>query len=979
MSKAKGKGKSKGSSGTGASSLADTFVPLIPPDTGSDQSYLPFPEWTDQSLNAEKWDKPKGKAPTADQSDLFVDPQPVYVPYSISICGWKRLGQVFPDAKLIMFADKPEYPDLISASKHLLHSDFVRSFIAAMTTLEYLGNTNPFPIEYTTATFTPTTQDLPWRPWHHIYSMCKAGKGQKHNPQVNQLGLSSSLTNVDKGRHLFRLWLRSDTSFVLNILSELTAVIGNWERILHFMQGESERFTKLFHDVSSAYGQLVQKFGTIEYANGLRTFYTSYKSDQPLSKINSAKVHDKIIEQILKALKDIYSIQEYKKAIFAFKVLFINPYIIPRNAVFDEPVPLCDKGGSTISFVFAMSKKVENAAVIIQAFFKRIFVNKLKAYHNQNHKNYMATFLLLKKIYTDLFSVSKRSLLCASILRNVFFEDVKNEWSPFYSLFNDLLSVVHLQCISGLSEFKGNAADWVYMTRVTFHCNSPEPILVKIQLFCMLPHFMVRVFDNDTDREMYRFTNNVNVQNYNINENGYSVLCYGWSETNDPVQWKLCFATIKKKDKSLIILSELKPELNFLCGVYIPNYANRLFRCKIVTLKTTLFSCRLSVSCSTAKITLKLLDENDRVMGTIEDYGCAIFPVKNLVFVPQTSVTAIENSSPSVIAMKKGSKVASSKSITFLYSKKENRRSSEEIATSTSAISYTTYFVEGYVIEDSWELLPEEWEVADEAKMKRYLHTDEPEEVVSSTAVARKSSKRQSQLLVEKRSSFCSTRPFWLLHFIAEEPENIVVAEDRTRDLEIANSKKAWLLDDPERAQRGIMLRLNYLISLQKQEFEESEGWEGEYLTLELVKRKRFPPVKETASEIYKDYLLPEYEDEDGDDLPYSERSREVMTEENIQEFLLNHQLKTEEYQEMLFNSQSNLSYLIAELKNRREFMKLWLEEVRNESMELLKDALAIRQRYIDWLIKEEESKVPPPKSGGKEKDKKKDKKGKKK
>lgn len=87
-----------------------------------------------------------------------------------------------------MYKASSEYPDLISSSKHILHSEFMRSYISAIGILEYLGNYRRSPIEFPTSTYVPNTSDVPWRPWHHIYSLCKAGKGQKHNPQVNSLG-----------------------------------------------------------------------------------------------------------------------------------------------------------------------------------------------------------------------------------------------------------------------------------------------------------------------------------------------------------------------------------------------------------------------------------------------------------------------------------------------------------------------------------------------------------------------------------------------------------------------------------------------------------------------------------------------------------------------------------------------------------------------------------------------------------------------
>ncbi|KAJ8974230.1 hypothetical protein NQ317_003918 [Molorchus minor] len=92
-------------------------------------------------------------------------------------------------AQFVIFDEKPVYPDLISGSKHLLQSEFVRSFISSVATLMYLGNTRQFTsVEFTTPTYVPNTADDPWRPWHHVYSNCKLGKGKDHAPVVNRIG-----------------------------------------------------------------------------------------------------------------------------------------------------------------------------------------------------------------------------------------------------------------------------------------------------------------------------------------------------------------------------------------------------------------------------------------------------------------------------------------------------------------------------------------------------------------------------------------------------------------------------------------------------------------------------------------------------------------------------------------------------------------------------------------------------------------------
>lgn len=63
----------------------------------------------------------------------------------------------------------------------------MRSFISSIYTLTYIGYVHHFNIEWQTASYTANTGTQAWKPWHHIYSLCKAGEGS-HVPQVNATG-----------------------------------------------------------------------------------------------------------------------------------------------------------------------------------------------------------------------------------------------------------------------------------------------------------------------------------------------------------------------------------------------------------------------------------------------------------------------------------------------------------------------------------------------------------------------------------------------------------------------------------------------------------------------------------------------------------------------------------------------------------------------------------------------------------------------
>lgn len=83
--------------------------------------------------------------------------------------------------------------DLYSANKHIQQNYFVKISINVMLSLEYISYHCPWPSEGVTEFYTPTTENYPWKGWHHVYSLCKAGKGQRHNPQLNRYGIATSL------------------------------------------------------------------------------------------------------------------------------------------------------------------------------------------------------------------------------------------------------------------------------------------------------------------------------------------------------------------------------------------------------------------------------------------------------------------------------------------------------------------------------------------------------------------------------------------------------------------------------------------------------------------------------------------------------------------------------------------------------------------------------------------------------------------
>ncbi|XP_056337396.1 androglobin [Danio aesculapii] len=132
-----------------------------------------WPEWNDTDVNAEKWDAPK--APK--DSKLFDDPEgKVELPSSLRIHTWKRPSD-FILKKIPVVVENADTFDLTSANEHLFSSELMRWIISECYILWKVCNTRE-----DKAVSTETV----WRPWEHIYSMCKAGKD--HMPLYNTYG-----------------------------------------------------------------------------------------------------------------------------------------------------------------------------------------------------------------------------------------------------------------------------------------------------------------------------------------------------------------------------------------------------------------------------------------------------------------------------------------------------------------------------------------------------------------------------------------------------------------------------------------------------------------------------------------------------------------------------------------------------------------------------------------------------------------------
>ncbi|XP_035685724.1 androglobin-like [Branchiostoma floridae] len=153
-----------------------------------------WPEWNDNDVNSEKWDashkgkdKEKGKSPSL---HFFEDPEgKVDLPISLRdrVKEWKRPFELVGEGKSATVVEKEDGFDLVANSAHLHDSELMRWVISQIMALWKMTENTNKPTDAGSRADATVPDGRSWRPWDHIYSLCKAGKGP-HQPLYNAHG-----------------------------------------------------------------------------------------------------------------------------------------------------------------------------------------------------------------------------------------------------------------------------------------------------------------------------------------------------------------------------------------------------------------------------------------------------------------------------------------------------------------------------------------------------------------------------------------------------------------------------------------------------------------------------------------------------------------------------------------------------------------------------------------------------------------------
>ncbi|XP_054857553.1 androglobin isoform X2 [Eublepharis macularius] len=148
-----------------------------------------WPEWNEADINAEKWDAGKGgkekdKSGRIPLLHVFEDPEgKIDLPPSLKVSSWRR-PQEFLNNKVPVVVKNETWFDLISTNEHLMGSELMRWIICEICAAWRIHNASVL-----SGDGKPNINEMPtllWKPWEHIYSLCKAVKG--HMPLYNSYG-----------------------------------------------------------------------------------------------------------------------------------------------------------------------------------------------------------------------------------------------------------------------------------------------------------------------------------------------------------------------------------------------------------------------------------------------------------------------------------------------------------------------------------------------------------------------------------------------------------------------------------------------------------------------------------------------------------------------------------------------------------------------------------------------------------------------
>ncbi|XP_017795550.1 PREDICTED: uncharacterized protein LOC108576984 [Habropoda laboriosa] len=634
------------------------------------------------------------------------------------------------------------------------------------------------------------------------HNLFRRPKKSSYLASILTAGTKSTVMELSSGRFLLRMYCHSESGCFATISSDTIFHVGDRRKMYQLMATESETVDQLAKFISVAISNAFQAFGTERYAEALKAYYNSYlpsdNNSEKSSKIFKDKIHDYFVSEKVKLVRKFIPENEVPVVLRSLRIFFLKPTIgmecfsavtrrlntlralsASRNVTESSRrnPETCD----TISQLLVQYR----AATVIQSYVKAFVVRKYRKIHDPNHEEHRQVSESLSKI-AELFNYNRRESIANQLLRNILKHHDK--LYDLYRCSSDFEYTLQMQELKGtLMNVKPN--EWLPITRLIANPKVTETVLAKVDLFVSLPRYCVRVFNNQTGREMLRVANNVVSTYYPYTKLGYTIFCYGWSEDQqlNELAWSLNVVTMKGQpvfqfldNEALLPTITAPPDLlvHELSNNYIPNASNYVYKGIVRVTRPSVVSFRLRTSYEHVRMVFRVIDEEENVLAEVKGISVVILP---MVYIG--------------LRMKQREPMYKPKN-SYDVSKDEMVRDKN-------------YYVEAIVLDDSWPLTKSEWSLVSEFRIKPTGSLVKTRLSFSNTGRLSKSeslrSRKSSKQSVDSGQTLES--PYWVLQVVTDAESELEITQDRTKEKEIAQMKEAWAEENPDSLEQGRDLR----------------------------------------------------------------------------------------------------------------------------------------------------------------------------
>lgn len=577
---------------------------------------------------------------------------------------------------------------------------------------------------------------------------------------ISTTGNKSIIMELGAGRQLLRIHSRSDSSLTI-ISSDTDFHLGDRATVQQLMITESDRIEQMSKTISNNLCKAYQSFGTRDYPIMLENFYRSYMPSSQFAPSRKNKdfrtlIHHFFMKEQIRLIREIVPKEELEDILHSLRVFFLNLHIRLEylDLTTNQKTPRNFTKEKTLKTLFPTLRNREaisnydQAATTIQSFLKMALVKKYKQLHNSDHALHMQIRERLLKI-SGLFDSS----LASRLLRNVI---NRHSLRDLYPCSEDFIHVLNIQ------EFKGVLGNvrheqWFPIVRLVVNTKPMETILATFELLIDLPRFALRVFNNQNGREMTRIMNHVIPIHYKYLPDGYTVFAYGWSDRQHfkELDWTFRVVTMKG-DPMLYHLDDQRPlsletkpprlMVDKLIGTYIPNARGCISRWILrVTSERSIISIRLTTSYNLVEIRIKVVDKDGNILADMNGGSTILLPLIIL-------------------------KCAAGNDEDYRAENK-NQDINEEFK--NTGKKKKLYYIEAFVLNNSWPLTDIEWTVVNQAKSKstRNIKTKIQSENKASS---------RSNLSTRKDMKFVNDGqalepPYWILQVITDAQDAVEV------------------------------------------------------------------------------------------------------------------------------------------------------------------------------------------------------------